>query len=475
MRHFAALFLIFTLIPFTAAGQIKLPDLGDPEASTLSLSEEMSLGQAFWQQLNASTLVEEDLIISFYLQQVGRRLVGEQRRSGFHFFPIKDKSINAFALPGGYIGIHEGLILASNSEDELASVMAHEIAHVRGRHIARMIHYSNNVSMTSMVGMVAGALVSAANPIVGSSIFTSAMAGGQQSLINFTRQQEKEADNVGMQILQQAGYNPKAMAIFFETLLKQNRHQENPAIDYLRTHPLTESRLISAQERAQYFDTQRPFENSQGFQITKARLTYAQLGSPRRALRYFAQQHDAHPQHIGIQYGLAMAYSDLNEPEQAEAVLAKGIFDQTPWGTLLQAQLSWQKGQPEQAIKSLTALSQEWPRDLPTHLSLAQMQLDNSSPDQAEQTLRPLKRHFKKAPELYRALSQVFAAQSKYYDAHLAQADFLYLRGFLEQALLQLNQAREWTEASDFKNEQLAQREAQIKRALNRQNQLGIL
>ncbi|MAZ43862.1 MAG: hypothetical protein CMF48_01605 [Legionellales bacterium] len=480
MRTLSCLFVFFLSICPIANAQIKLPDLGDPDAATLTLTEETTLGQALWQKINLSGAVEEESILSEYLQGLGHRLSGQASIAPmtYTFFLVKDASINAFALPGGYIGINEGLLLATKNEDELASVVAHEIAHVRGRHIARMIHYSDNVGVTSLLGILAGAVVSAANPLVGSSILTSAMASGQQSLINFTRQQEKEADNVGLQIMQKAGFNPKAMAHFFATLLRHNRHHENPAVEYLRTHPLTESRIVSAEQRAALFTDEYRFKKSIEFEVAQQILIARGFTSPRQAIAHFSAKVKKAPDDIPSRCALAHAYLESGKATEALSVLDRyddPEHDLSPFPYLIKGQALMNAQQGSAAVTLLQQLHDRWPRQVSVNLTLAKAQLSQSDPKAAIQLLIPLMKQRPENPLIPLTLSQAFAADTNYLQAHLAQAEYQYLKGFLSDALLQLEQAKRWAKEQPAIQEQIEKREQSIKRTIALQSQMGLL
>ena len=224
-----------------------LPDMGSPADAVLSKTEEAKIGRAIMQQIRASGAFVEDPQVNEYINEIGHRL-SAQANSGeykFSFFVINDNSINAFALPGGYIGVHTGLLLATRNEDELAGVLAHEIAHVTQRHIARAVHAGQRQSILSTAIMLGAIIAGAAG--AGSDAVQGAMAVAQgaqaQQQINFTRANEYEADRIGISALAQAGFNPHGMASFFEVISKKTALSASKIPEFLKTHPITSARI----------------------------------------------------------------------------------------------------------------------------------------------------------------------------------------------------------------------------------------
>ena len=214
------------------AADVNLPDIGSPADATLSKNEENQLGRAIMRQIRASGALVEDPQITEYINEIGHRVAAQANADGTHeftFFVINDPSINAFALPGGFIGVHTGLLEATRNEDELAGVLAHEVAHVTQRHIARAIHASKRQSLLSTAIMLGAIIAGAAG--AGSDVMVGGMAAAQgsaaQAQINFTRSNEYEADRIGIASLAAAGFDPQGMASFFEVISRNTSHSAN--------------------------------------------------------------------------------------------------------------------------------------------------------------------------------------------------------------------------------------------------------
>ena len=221
---------LLVMIGQPTTAEVNLPDMGSPVDAVLSKSDEAQIGRAIMRQIRASGMLVEDPLITEYINEIGHRISAHANDGGqkFTFFVVDAPTINAFALPGGFIGVHTGLIAASRSEDELAGVLAHEIAHVTQRHIARAVHAGRRQSILSTAIMLGALLAGAAGAgpdAVQGAIAVAQGAAAQQS-INFTRSNEYEADRIGMEALAASGFDPEGMASFFEVISRTTRPVE---------------------------------------------------------------------------------------------------------------------------------------------------------------------------------------------------------------------------------------------------------
>jgi predicted Zn-dependent protease len=266
-----------------------LPDLGDASQAGFTPLQEQRLGESIMREIRADRSFYDDAEATDYLNNLGNRLAARSpdARQEFDFFLIRDGQINAFALPGGFIGINTGLILASQGESELASVVAHEVAHVTQRHIARMLDQQRQSNVTALASMAAALLLSRVSGDAAQAAMAFGQASAIQSQLNFTRENERDADRVGLQILDQAGFDPHAMASFFERLQRATRIYEGGAPSYLRTHPLTFERIADIQNRMQAM-SYRQVPDSLGFQLIRAKLR-AEMDTPAEAVAFFRQ------------------------------------------------------------------------------------------------------------------------------------------------------------------------------------------
>lgn len=287
-----------------------LPELGDAANEELSLATEKRIGQQIMHDIRArEPSYLDDPEIEGYLNHIGGRLaaVCSDPGIGFTFFPINDPTINAFAMPGGYIGVHSGLILAAQSESELAAVLAHEIAHVTQRHIARQIQRESQMSMASMLIMGLALLAARSSTQVASAAVASAQASGIQAQLAYSREFEREADRFGFETLQKAGFDVRAMSSFFQRLQRASQVYENNAPVYLRTHPLNVERISDMQNR-EHKVRYKQVPDSLDFQLVRAKLR-AMKGTASDATKDFRMlvQDRKYPSEAAAHYGLALA------------------------------------------------------------------------------------------------------------------------------------------------------------------------
>ncbi len=272
--------LVATLITTLFAAQVapafadvadQLPDMGTTAGNTLSIGQELQMGDFYVRQLRGSAPLINDPLLVQYINGLGMRLVShaDSVRTSFHFFLINNDEINAFAFFGGNVVLHSALFRYADSESQLASVMAHEISHVTQRHLARAMEDQKRNAPLTWVGALGSILLAMASPQAGMAALTGTLAGTRQGMISFTQQNEQEADRIGIQVLQRAGFDPQAMPTFLEKLLDQARFSTRPP-EILLTHPLPESRLADARNRA---NQMRPIvvQSSADFYMAKVR------------------------------------------------------------------------------------------------------------------------------------------------------------------------------------------------------------
>ena len=245
---------------YTPAPVISLPALGDSSAQALSPAAERKLGDRIMRAILGDPAVIDDPLVREYVDLVWQRLLQAARQRGeitaeldqvlaWDSFLVKDRSVNAFALPGGYIGVHLGLLAVTRTPDELASVLAHELSHVTQRHIARMIGQQGRTSWIGIASLLLGVLAASANPAAAQALIYGGQAAAIQGQLNFSRDMEREADRVGFAVLSDAGFRSSGMALMFETLQQASRLNDDGSFPYLRTHPLTTERIGEARAR----------------------------------------------------------------------------------------------------------------------------------------------------------------------------------------------------------------------------------
>ncbi len=332
-RSLVYLCLAATLSPLSGAyanrfgsDSIELPDIGTVAGSTLTIDQELIYGDAYMRMLRNSRPIINDPVINEYIDALGYRLVAnsDDVKTPFTFFMIRDRNINAFAFFGGYIALHSGLLLHAQSESELASVMAHEIAHVTQRHLARGMEEQARRSPATIAALAGSLLLAIAAPQAGIAAITATTAGSMQSQINYTRSNEKEADRFGIATLAKAGFDVHAMPRFFGRLADEYRYASTPP-PMLLTHPLPEDRITDSRARAQQFPSVS-VAPSLNYHLTRSRVVarYAGINSE-AALDWFKRnQRKADPgMAAAFDYGKALVYLDTKQYDEAESRLKK--------------------------------------------------------------------------------------------------------------------------------------------------------
>jgi len=275
-----------------SAADQDLPDLGSPANAAVSLEDEYQAGLGWFRQMGQSGMVLEDPEISAYIQEIGHSLSShaEEGQHQFYYFVVKDPVINAFAMPGGFIAINSGLILATRDENQLAGVMAHETAHVTQRHLVRGLIDQSHSGLVATAAMLAAILLGATaghgNPGAMEGGILAAQGAAIQHQINYTRANEFEADRIGIGTMAAAGYDPLGMASFFQEL---DRNSPDPsrikAVEFLIDHPLSAERVAEARNRAAQIGRMH-HEDSIGYRLARERLR-SLVGNPRIVRDYY--------------------------------------------------------------------------------------------------------------------------------------------------------------------------------------------
>jgi beta-barrel assembly-enhancing protease len=313
--------------PARAAPGSDLPDIGTPADAVFTTSDEYKIGTMIVRGLRDSGQILDDPELGEYIQSLGARLASHAQEGNvkFTFFVVKDRGINAFALPGGFVGVNAGLVLATASESELAGVLAHEISHVTQRHIARSIQAQNRASLVSTAAMLAAILVGAVsgNSNVGMAGVMVGQNAAIQHQLNFTRENESEADRVGIGVLAAAGYDPNAMGSFFETLGRRmgGAGPNAKILEFLQTHPVTSSRVAEAKNRAAQYPLVRPVDTT-GYRLARERLRVMTLPLESNPRDVYADAASADASVADYRYyGRALALMQAEAPAEATPIL----------------------------------------------------------------------------------------------------------------------------------------------------------
>ncbi len=454
-RRCAAFVAIAMMSVAGGSAASELPDLGESSRAELSPQLERRIGQSIMNQIRLrEPSYVDDPEINDYLARLGRRLVeaSDNPTGEFHFFAIRDTTVNAFAMFGGFIGINTGTILTAQSESELAGVVAHEIAHVTQNHLARQIAKEKQNTIPSLVAMAIGILAARSNTSVAAGAITSVQAGLIQSQLAYTRDFEREADRMGYQSLEKAGFDVRGMGEFFERLQKAGRLYENNAPVYLRSHPLTVERLSDMQNRAQE-SPYRQVVSSLDFHLIRAKLR-AQSGTPKEAVTEFEQllQERKYVSQVAVQYGLSYALMRARDVEGARRASEnlRALRDSSAVLAGLAAEISAASGNMEEAHGIYREALQRFPQAKSLIYAYADSLYAAGAYTQA---LSFLEAQLQKDSEDYRLhglQARTFAAVGKRLQQHRAQAEYYFLQGQLGQAVEQLQFAQKESDGNFY-------------------------
>lgn len=458
--------------PSGALRDLNLPQIGDPADTALSPAEEARLGARVVAELYSYEYVLEDPQLTEYLTTMGWRLAAASGTKPAHleFFMVKDSRINAFALPGGYMGFNAGLLTASSTESELAGVMGHELAHVTQRHIARGAAEGGGIAtIATWAAVLAAIIAGSADP----DIILAAIAAGQgvsyQRQVNFTRAHEIEADRIGIQTLSQAGYDPEGMAGFFQKLEQISRLYGSGVPEFLRTHPVNTTRISEARARAAALP-RRPVTDSLEYELLKARTQVFAADQPSDAVDAFSALIASGKDTPGTRYGLAFALHQLGQNKRALDTLQPTLdkYPRQPNLSLLLAALQVGSGDPTKGLATYQKTLALHPRFAPAILEYAEALIVAGQPEPARKILLSYEQSFGQRLDTYRLLSQAARDMENDAEASYQMATYLYLRGDAGGALSQLDAGLRLASLSTQDRARLSARRAEVREALPR-------
>ena len=440
--------LIAFAVPLRAPAQsVNLPDLGGVADIALSPQAERRLGESIMRDIRRDPDYVEDPEVTDYLDTLGDKLVNALpgANQDFEFFAVRDPGINAFALPGGYVGVNTGLINIADNESELASVLAHEITHVTQRHIARLLSQQQRMQLPTMAAMVAAILLGNSRPDLAAGAAAAASAGNVQAQIRYTRSYEQEADRIGFQRLVAAGFDPQGMPEFFQKMQRFTRLSDDGTVPtYLRDHPVTTERIADAENRAERV----PFHqhaDSVEFGLVRAKLR-AQTGEASDQVTYFrdALRDRRYSSEAAARYGLAVALLRAGRGADAAAQLEtlRGLHVASWMIEGLAARVRQAQGDGAGALAILRAGLSRYPNNRPLTYAYVEALQDAGRNQEALGALfGPLRQH-PRDEHLHMLLAKTYAALGKRLLQHQAQAEVYVLQGSLPAAIEQLQLAQ---------------------------------
>jgi len=469
-------------LPFVSGAFAQsLPDLGDVSQANFSPAQERKLGEQVIRQLRAAGGYINDPEVNDYLQELGHRLVAASKdvKQDFEFFGVPDPNVNAFALPGGYIGVHTGLLLLTQSESELASVLAHEITHVTQHHLARALNAQKDSMLMSLAGLALAILASRGSGASSGDAVTGAIAASQalaiQNQLNFTRENEYEADRIGFARLDAAGFDVTAMATFMERMQRAFRFAEGNAPTYLRTHPITYERIAEAQSRA-YGHPYRQVTSSLDFHLVRA-LVRSYQGDAKEAVAFFDDSLAQHKYNneTATHYGLVASLLRQRDYPRAKQELAKleKMAPQHPMIDAMAGHVMLDSGDVDGAIRRFEAGVNRYPTKMQLVYDYPDALLTAGRNADAAKFVESQLVRFPNDGPLQLLAARSYAAQDKQMLAHHHQAEYYAWQGNLKGAIDQLEIASKMKDGDFYQASMVDTRLRALKREMADQNKSG--
>lgn len=422
--------------------------------SPYSTRELEELEKQFIQLINQSDSIVRNPLANQYVNHLAKNLVQFSRMQTPYFFIVKSNEINAFAGPGGHIGINTQLILATENESELAAVMAHEIAHVRLHHLYRMIQHEKQMRIPMLASILASMALGVINPTLAGGAMMASMTGFAQDNINFTRSNEKEADRIGIGMLVKSGLDPRGMAGFFKKMQQNSRYYYTaniPAI--LRTHPLDEDRIAEAENRSSHLKNKH-YPDNPDYHLFKELIRNQAADNSKQLVDYYHQECRKHNSVTACQYGLTLALIHINQFQQAEPILNQ-LLAQDKDNLFYQIAMSEAETGSKQfdsALQRLKELQSNYPENYAALMAYAQGLLEAGKAESATSILLKGFRQFKQDLPLCESLAQAQSNANMKGYAYFTQAQCSLLQGRGRDALRQLAVAKKLSAKDRYLN-----------------------
>lgn len=448
-------------------GEIILPELGDSVSSLISLQQEKRLGQAWLKVFRSQVKTINDPLLQDYLEELTYKLAtySELKDRQLNIVIVDNPTLNAFAVPGGVIGVHTGLIMEADTEGQLASVLAHELAHLSQRHFARRVEAQKNSALPNMAGLLAGLVLAATTGSdAGIAAITASQAASLQNQLRFSRQNEQEADRIGMQTMVRAGLDPNAAANMFVEMNKLQRFAGQRPPEFLLTHPITESRISDARNRARQFP-RKIYTASTDYQLMRTRVSLDFYSNSKEAVKAFEDKISSGEGYAEAnQYGLVLALTkDGNFSKAYEQLtpLIKKRPNQLAY-QIAKADLDINTGKLDLAINELKQLLSIAPSNHPLTMTLTDAYLKANQPHLAAQLLKEHSLTHDDDPNVWYLLAEAHGLAGDIVGVHQARAEFFILTGVLDKAHKQLGYALPLTTNNSVLTAKITERRNQI-------------
>ena len=438
---------LLMMLTHTAQGAMELPVMGDTTSGVVSIRQEHELGQIFLKMINSQVKTLHDPELIDYTEGLIYRLAetSELQDMRISLVIIDSPELNAFAVPGGVIGINAGLFLHAETEQEFASVVAHELAHLSQRHYARQIEAAQRQRLPSAVALFGSIILAAAGGgDLGAAALSSTIAGMQGEQLRFSRYHEQEADRVGIRNLARAGFDPRAMPGLFERMSRMD--SSGPQMEFLRTHPVSHNRVADSLGRAGQYPV-RNYQDDPSYHLMRMRVTVKSSGSLEGTVRRLATDletgHASYP--FATRYGLALAQLESGDTSGAATTL-KPLLASTPENIhyrILDNRIGFARGQHRKALANLKEMLRFTPDNLPLTMIYADLLFQDKQYAAATRVLETFSRTRPDDPEVWYQLAEAAGKAGNIEKVHKARAEFFFLTGNLDDAVKHLKYAAE--------------------------------
>ncbi|MGL6036751.1 MAG: M48 family metalloprotease [Legionella sp.] len=457
--------VLFTFIASTFVTSVFAAGL-----SPYSTSELEQLEKEFVQLINHSNSVIRAPLANQYINQIGKKLAHQGHIKSPYFFLVKSREINAFAGPGGYIGLNSQLIITTSNESELAAVMAHEIAHVRLHHLYSMFEHQKQMKIPMLASLLASAALGALNPTAGMGAMMASMSGFSQDSINFVRAKEKEADRIGIDMLIKAGFDPKGMAAFFKKMQENARYYYTANIpEILRSHPLDDSRIAEAENRTSRLPTTK-HDDSLDYSLFKELIRVSVTAENKQLIDYYQNHCPKKNRLVACQYGYVLTLLNSNQFQKAADKLAPLLvqYDNNLYFQVAMAEAESGLAHHDAALSRLENLQKNYPDNYAVLMAHAQGYLAANKADKATSILLKGSRQYTRDLPLCRQLARAQAESHQKSYAYFTQAQCLLLEGEARGALAQLAVAQNLAKKDAYLSARITAKIDEIKYAQER-------
>lgn len=428
------------------ASEIELPKLGDASSSIVSPAKEYELGQTWLRLYRSRVPTSSDPLINDYLEHLLNKLAQHSQLQDrrLELILVKNLSMNAFAVPGGVVGVHTGLFLYAESEHQLASVLSHELAHLSQRHFARGVEKQQNASIPTMAALLASLVLAAtAGGDAGLAALTATQAAALDSQLRFSRQNEQEADRIGMLTMVSSGMDPEAVPAMFESMLRATRYSRRPP-EFLMTHPVTENRIADSRNRANKYANKQQFSDNIDFHLMRVRIRVQHEQTPQEAVKRFTSELVGESlSKEASRYGLALALTEAGQFEKAREEL-KPLLDKNPDKIIYQvaaADIELAAEKYERALEVISTKLALHPNSHPLNIRYAETLMRAGYYAQSEEILESYSRYRPKDDYVWYLLAEVHGLAGNILGVHRARAEYFILNGVYDKAQKQINNA----------------------------------